>query len=89
MLESEMKHDASGDAGLILRSSMQLRAEIVHLNQAELHQGGEFDVEASADGGGKGSIGAEADEARALLKRWRKTVANCGSLALGFAGYAE
>ena len=86
---SEMKHDASGGAGLILRGSVQLRAEVVHLNQAELHEGGEFDVEASADGGGEGRVGAETDEARALLKRWRKTVANCGSLALGFAGYAE
>ena len=54
---SEMKHDASGGAGLILRGSVQLRAQIVHLNQAELYKGSEFDVETSADGGGEGGIG--------------------------------
>ena len=71
-----MEYDTSGRAGLILRRSVQLRAEIIDLNQPELHKGSQFHVETSADGGGKGGIGAEADEARALLKRWRKLVAN-------------
>ena len=58
-----MKHDADGGAGLILRDSVQLRAEIIHLNQAELHQRNQFDVEAGADGGGEGCIGAECERA--------------------------
>ena len=58
-----MKHDASGGAGLILRGSVQLRAEIVHLNQAELHQGSKFEVEAGAEGGGEGRIGTECERA--------------------------
>jgi len=58
-----MKHDAGGGAGLILRDSAQLRAEIIHLNQAELHQRNQFDVEAGADGGGEGCIGAECERA--------------------------
>lgn len=53
-----MKHDVSRSAGLILRGSVQLRAEIVHLNQAELHKGNKFDVEPGANGGGQGRIGS-------------------------------
>lgn len=60
---SETKHDASRGARLILRGSVQLRAEIIHLNQAELHKGNEFDIEPGADGGGKGGIGAECERA--------------------------
>lgn len=58
-----MKHDASRSAGLILRDSVQLRAEIVHLNQAELHKGNKFDVEPGANGGGQGRIGSQAERA--------------------------
>ena len=72
-----MKHDTSGGAGLILRGSVQLRAEIVQLNQAELHQGSEFDVEASADGGGEGCIGAEAKAPRADGSHLYASDGNC------------
>ena len=45
----EVKHDAGRSARLILRGSVQLRVEIIHLNQPELHKRNEFDVEARAD----------------------------------------
>ena len=82
---SEMKHDASRSAGLILRGSVQLRAEIVHLNQAELHKGNKFDVEPGADGGGQGRIGSQAERATAGHN------GTCGRkvILLRFFGYSD
>ena len=53
----EVKHDAGRSTRLMLRGSMQLRAEIIDLDQAELHERSEFDVEARADRRCERSIG--------------------------------
>ena len=58
-----MEYDTSGRAGLILRRAVQLRAEIIDLNQPELHKGSQFHVETTADGGSEGSVGAKAEGA--------------------------
>ena len=72
-----MKHDASGGAGLILRGSVQLRVEIVHLNQPELHERDEFDVEARADRRAERSIGTEAKGPWADGSRLHTSDGNC------------
>ena len=82
-----MEYDASGGAGLILRRSVQLRAEIIDLNQAELYKGNEFYVEACADGGSEGSIRAEAEAAGDRCKG--RTIAKRSKRILGFLGCAE
>src|SRR6266704_2518321 len=63
----EVQHDAGRNTRLVLRGPVQLRPQVIDLDQANGHKGYHLHVEAGSDCRCQGVIGAQAEE-RAIYK---------------------